>query len=52
MIQLRSYATLAELFNDWFGTNMRFPVFSFGFFVGMAFYILNKKKEESFETRT
>ena len=54
MIQLRSYATLAELFNDWFGTNMRFPVFSFGFFVGMAFLVagwilykeLKRKKEQ------
>ncbi len=34
---LRSYATLAELFNDVFGTHMQFPVFSFGFFVGLAF---------------
>ena len=54
MVQLRSYATLAELFNDWFGTNMRFPVFSFGFFVGMAFLVagwilykeLKRKKEQ------
>lgn len=37
MILLRSYATLGEFFNAVFGTDMRLPVFSFGFFVGMAF---------------
>ena len=47
MILLRSYATIAELLNDLLGTNMQFPVFSFGFFVGMAFlaagYVLLKE---------
>ncbi len=47
MILLRSYATIAELLNDLLGTHMRFPVFSFGFFVGMAFlaagYVLYKE---------
>ncbi|MEZ5014654.1 MAG: hypothetical protein R2794_10215 [Chitinophagales bacterium] len=37
MVLLRSYATLAEFFNAAFGTQLRFPVFTFGFFVGMAF---------------
>ncbi len=53
MIQLRSYATIAELFNSIFNTNWRFPIFSFGFFVGMAFlaagyvlYLELKRKEK------
>lgn len=37
MILLRAYATLGEFFNAVFGTHMQLPVFSFGFFVGMAF---------------
>ncbi|HNE46096.1 MAG TPA: prolipoprotein diacylglyceryl transferase [Chitinophagales bacterium] len=47
MILLRSYANLGEFFNAVFGTNMRLPVFSFGFFVGLAFmaagYILYRE---------
>ncbi|MFI5171463.1 MAG: prolipoprotein diacylglyceryl transferase [Chitinophagales bacterium] len=39
MVILRSYATLAELFNDLFNKNWEFPIFSFGFFVGMAFLV-------------
>ena len=39
MVQLRAYATIAELFNDLFNTNWQFPIFSFGFFVGMAFLV-------------
>jgi len=39
MVLLRSYATIAELFNDLFNTNWQFPIFSFGFFVGMAFLV-------------
>ena len=53
MIQLRSYATLAEFFNTVLHTHWQFPVFSFGFFVGMAFltagwilYIELKRKEK------
>ena len=52
MIILRSYATIAELFNAIFNTHWKFPIFSFGFFVGMAFlaagyilYIELKRKE-------
>lgn len=57
MVLLRSYATLAELFNDLFNTNFKFPIFSFGFFVGMAFLVagwvlykelLRKEKEGVF----
>lgn len=54
MVLLRSYATLAEFFNSIFHTHWQFPVFSFGFFVGMAFlaagYILYaelKRKEKA-----
>ncbi len=39
MIFLRSYATLAEFFNDILNQNWAFPVFSFGFFVGLAFLV-------------
>ena len=53
MVLLRSYATIAELFNAIFNTHWKFPVFSFGFFVGMAFlaagYVLYtelKRKEK------
>ena len=53
MVLLRSYATIAELFNAIFNTHWKFPVFSFGFFVGMAFlaagyilYIELKRKEK------
>lgn len=37
MILLRSYATLSELFNDLFHTHIALPVYSFGFFVALAF---------------
>lgn len=54
MTLLRSYATIAELLNDLFGTNMQLPIFSFGFFVGLAFlgaaYILHaelRRKEKA-----
>lgn len=39
MVILRSFATLAELFNELFNKNWEFPIFSFGFFVGMAFLV-------------
>lgn len=52
MILLRSFATLSEYFNHVFGTHSNIPVYSFGFFVAMAFliggWILNielKRKE-------
>lgn len=54
MTLLRSYATIAELLNGIFGTHMQFPVFSFGFFVGLAFvaagwvlYIELRRKEKA-----
>jgi prolipoprotein diacylglyceryltransferase len=54
MTLLRSYATIAELLNGIFGTHLAFPVFSFGFFVGLAFiaagwilYIELRRKEKA-----
>ncbi len=50
---LRSFATLSEFFNQVFGTNSTIPIYSFGFFVALAFlsggwilYIELKRKEK------
>jgi len=49
---LRSYATLSEFINQVFGTEWKLPIYSFGFFVALAFlsagwilYIELKRKE-------
>lgn len=39
MILLRAFATISELLNYWFGTHLQLPIFSFGFFVAIAFLI-------------
>lgn len=39
MILLRAFATISELINYLFGTHLKLPIFSFGFFVAMAFLI-------------
>lgn len=51
---MRAFATLGEFFNAVFGTQMQLPVFSFGFFVGLAFlaagwilFIELKRKEKA-----
>lgn len=53
MILLRSFATISEMLNYLFGTNIKLPIFSFGFFVAIAFlvaaYVLTRelKRRES-----
>lgn len=39
MIIIRSYATISDLINDLTGSNITLPIFSFGFFVAIAFLI-------------
>ncbi|NNC94875.1 MAG: diacylglyceryl transferase [Chitinophagales bacterium] len=39
MTILKAYPKITDLINDIFGTSLNLPIYSFGFFVGMAFLI-------------
>jgi phosphatidylglycerol---prolipoprotein diacylglyceryl transferase len=39
MFELRAYPAISDFINDVFGTNVQWPIQSFGFFVAMAFLI-------------